>query len=116
MVYLQDQVLGKKKRQDSVPDDDDEDQNLLYYSSDDTDSEENIDLGQNEKLDQEKVIQSDPGKGCIAFFSLIQGCHNVCKIWKNKDFGEKPGKSWKSHGTVFKTHVGQGKVKKICSL
>ena len=56
MVYLQDQVLGKKKRQDSVPDDDDEDQNLLYYSSDDTDSEENIDLGQNEKLDQEKVI------------------------------------------------------------
>lgn len=59
---------GKKKRQDSVPDDDDEDQNLLYYPSDDIDSEENIDLGQNEKLDQEKTIQSDPGEGGIAFF------------------------------------------------
>ena len=69
----------KKKRQDYVPGNDDEDQNLLDYSSDDMDSEEDIAPEHNEKPDQEKAIWSDLGEDCIAFFSLIQGCHNVWK-------------------------------------
>ena len=105
----------RKRRQDSVPDNDDEDQNLLDYSSDDIDSEEDIDPGHNEKLDQEKAICSDPGEDCIAFFSLILDCHSVWKTWKKFFLGEKPGKTWKSHRTVFKIHVGQGNVKENMS-
>ena len=76
--------LRKKKKQDSVPDNDDEGQNLLDYSSDDKDSEGDINSGRNEKLDHEKVIWSDLGEDCIAFFSVVQGCHNVWKPRKNK--------------------------------